>query len=198
MCPCCHHSTRTSHQPRREPSVFTYRTSTSEHNHFHAKTLRNISCDFLRTTDSWNVPSHFKHIRTCTVSSDVMPKWGRSVLAYILNCMVFFDSFYFRKWISEGPFIHGDIDPWKPWLYYYDHYYYYYYLPSMIFCKLKEERFRWGIRCKFFSETAVRHRLPIELGVSHPCRHSNPGRLGPWADSSGGWQPCSRQGVGTG
>ena len=40
--------------------------------------------------------------------------------------------------------------------------------------------------------------LPRELWVPHPCRHSRPGGMGPWAAWAGGGQPCPWLGVALG
>ena len=40
--------------------------------------------------------------------------------------------------------------------------------------------------------------LPRELWVPHPCRHSRPGGMGPWAAGAGGGQPCPWPGVALG
>jgi len=53
---------------------------------------------------------------------------------------------------------------------------------------------RFGVR----ANKVVVNRLPKEVWMPHPCRHSKPGWMWLWAAWSAGWQPCTQQGGGTG
>jgi len=35
------------------------------------------------------------------------------------------------------------------------------------------------------------NRLPKEVWMPHPCRHSRPGWMWLWAASAAGWRPCT-------
>jgi len=61
--------------------------------------------------------------------------------------------------------------------------------------KLREGRFRLGIRKKFFTIRVVKHckRLPRAV-MEAPGKHSRPGWMGLWATWSSWRCPCSLQG----
>jgi len=57
---------------------------------------------------------------------------------------------------------------------------------------MEEDRFRLGIRKKFFPVRVVRHGTgcPERLWVFPPWKHSRPGWMGLCATRSGGRYPC--------
>jgi len=49
-----------------------------------------------------------------------------------------------------------------------------------------------------YTNTKQMKKESRELRVPHPCRHSRPGGMGPWAAWAGGGQPCPWPGVALG
>ena len=58
--------------------------------------------------------------------------------------------------------------------------------------KLIQGKFRLHVRKKFFTQRVTRywHSCPEKLRMPHPCRHSSPGWMGPWAADLVGGSPA--------